>query len=120
MTNRYMSAIQSAPSGPVLSMVGRNQLSARSQEFAAGLARTALAAKARAPGLEHDAVDQVVHRLADEHAGRKRRTEKVVAVGSRAVRRSDMVGHVQIVEPCKRAADRVQSRLGLEHLPRIG
>ena len=42
MTARYISAIQSAPSGPILSMVGRNQLSleARNSLLASSGART--------------------------------------------------------------------------------
>ena len=68
MTARYMSAIQSAPSGPVLSIVGRNQLSldarnSRSDSFGPRRRETSLPL-----GLEHDPMHQVVHRLADKKA----------------------------------------------------
>ncbi len=106
MTARYMSAIQSAPSGPVLSMVGRNQLSLEARNSRLVFAGRATAAKAHAVGLEHHPMHQVVHRLADEQAGGELRAEEVVAIGCRAVGRGHVVGRAGVVEPGERAADR--------------
>ncbi len=80
-----MSAIQSAPSGPVLSIVGRNQLSLEAQELALGTGGGAMAAEAHPVGLEHHEMDKVVHRLADEQARRKLQSKQLVAVRGRAV-----------------------------------
>ena len=76
MTARYMSAIQSAPSGPVLSIVGRNQLSLEARNSRPDLVRSATAAEAHAVGLEHHPMHQVVHRLADEQAGGELRARR--------------------------------------------
>ena len=68
------------PSGPVLSIVGRDQLSleARNSRLLVGVATAGIG---RALGFEDHPVHQVVHRLADEKAGGEIGTEEVVAVG---------------------------------------
>ena len=106
ITARYMSATQRAPSGPVLSIVGRNQLSVEARNSRARSLGTATAAEGQAVGLEHHPMDQVMDRLADEQAGVEPRAEQVVAIRRRAVGRRDVVGRARVVEPGERPADR--------------
>ena len=95
MTARYMSATQRAPSGPVLSIVGRNQLSLEARNSRSASSGGRDGREGHAVGLEHHPMDQVVHRLADEQAGGEVRAEEVVAVGRRAVGRGDVVGRAR-------------------------
>ena len=92
--------------GPGLELRGTEPVVAGGQELAAGLVRPADAAIARAVGLQHHPVDQVVHRLADEQAGGVVRPEEVVAIRGGAVGRGHVVGRLGIVEPRQGPADR--------------
>ena len=120
MTARYISAIQSAPSGPVLSMVGRNQLSLEARNSRFSLARRAMAAKAHAFGLEHHPMHQVVHRLADEQASGELGAEEVVAIGRRAIGRRDVVGRAGSLNRASVRLIGIKPCIGLECLPRVG
>ena len=115
-----MSAIQRAPSGPVLSIVGRNALSLEARNSRSDFVRRPDAAEGHAVGLEHHPVDQVVHGLADEEAAGEARPEEVVAVRRRAVGRGDVVGGVGVVESVERPADRIEPRRGLQRAARVG
>ena len=89
---RYMSATQRAPSGPVLSIVGRNQLSLEARNSRSRLIWSATAAEGHAVRLEHHPVHHVMDRFADEQARVEPRAEQLVTIRRRAVGRRGVVG----------------------------
>ena len=106
ITKRYMSTTHSAPSGPVRTWTGRNQLSVEARNSEACSSSARWPAKVTPSGVEDLAVDQVVDRLADEGVAGVVRRRAGVAVDRRAARRGDAVGALGVVEPLERPADR--------------
>ncbi len=111
MTARYMSAIQRAPSGPVLSMVGRNQLSLEARNSRPDSLGPRRPRKVTPSGSSTIRCTSVVDRLADEQARGEPGAEQFVAIGGRAVRRGGVVGRAGVVEPGERPADRDRARV---------
>src|SRR5262249_61907026 len=70
--------------------------------------------------LKPDAWLPVVHGFADDEARGEPGAEELVAIGSRAVARGDVVGRFRVIEPGDRAADGIAPGLGLEGLPWVG
>ena len=62
-----------------------------------------LAGEADAVGFEHFAMDDVVHRVTDKHAGGEVRAEELVAIGGGAVAGGDVVELARIVEALDKA-----------------
>src|SRR5882672_10236666 len=87
---------------------GTEPIVGRSEELAVRLIRSAVAGEGDAVWLQYFAMDDVMHRVADEDARRKVRAEQVVAIRHGTVAAGDVVELLRIVEPLSRAARRVK------------
>ena len=115
-----MSAIQSAPSGPVLSIVGRNQLSLEARNSRSDSLGPRWPRKVTPSGSSTTRCTRLCTGSLTKRLEANQRPEKLVAIGRRTVGRGDAARHVRVVEPRQRPADGKQPRVGLERLPRVG